>query len=162
MNYLYIGKMVNTHGIKGEVRILSSFKYKKRIFQKDFPLYFGKEKVKEIITSYRAHKQFDMVTLQGYTNINDVLKYKGSSVYVYREDLKLEEGEFLNEDLIHCEVWYGEKKLGTLIKIEQYPAQEMLVIKGEKTYLIPYVPAFIENINLAEHKIKVKPVKGLI
>lgn len=162
MEYLYIGKMVNTHGIKGEIRILSSFKYKKRIFQKDFPLYFGKEKIREVIASYRVHKQFDMVTLQGYQNINEVLKYKGFSIFICKDDLKLDPGQYLNEDLIHCEVWCDDEKIGTLIKIEQYPSQEMLVVKGEKTYLIPYVSAFIESINLSEHKIIIKKIKGLI
>ena len=39
MDYIYIGKIVNTHGIKGEVRILSDFKYKDRIFKNGFNMY---------------------------------------------------------------------------------------------------------------------------
>ena len=55
MEYLYIGKIVNTHGIRGEIRILSNFKYKDRVFKKDIPIYIGKEKDREVISSYRHH-----------------------------------------------------------------------------------------------------------
>lgn len=162
MNYLYIGKMVNTHGIKGEIRIISNFKYKEYVFKKEFPLYFGKEKNKEVINSYRHHKQFEMVTLEGYSNINEVLKYKGTSVYINRDDLNLKDGEYLNEDLINLEVWCDDKKLGVLKKIEQYPSQELLVVVGEKKYLIPYVKEFILKIDLLNKKIVIKNIKGLI
>jgi len=84
MNYVYIGNIVNTHGIKGEVRILSSFNYKEYIFKKNFNLYIGKNKEKQTINSYRFHKIFDMVTFYGIDNINDVLKYKGEKVYILK------------------------------------------------------------------------------
>ena len=82
MKYIIIGKIVNTHGIKGELRILSDFKYKDKIFKKGFPLYIGYTKEKEIINTYRPHKQFDMVTFNNYNNINEVLKYKGEYVAI--------------------------------------------------------------------------------
>ena len=87
MKYIIIGKIVNTHGIKGELRILSDFKYKDKIFKKGFPLYIGYTKEKEIINTYRPHKQFDMVTFNNYNNINEVLKYKGEYVFINKEDL---------------------------------------------------------------------------
>ena len=75
MKYVLIGRLVNTHGLKGEVRILSSFKYK--------------DKVCEKITGYRYHKIFDMITMEGYNDINQVLKYKGDYVFVNKEDIIL-------------------------------------------------------------------------
>ena len=59
MQYLYIGKIVNTHGIKGEIRILSKFKYKDKVLKKHFKIYIGKNKQEETINTYRKHKQFD-------------------------------------------------------------------------------------------------------
>ena len=67
MDLIYIGKLVNTHGIKGEVRIISDFKYKKNIFKKDSQIVI--DNVKYIIESYRQHKIYDMVTLK---NINSI------------------------------------------------------------------------------------------
>ena len=69
MEYLYLGKIVNTHGIKGEVRILSKFKYKSKVLKKYFKIYIDPNKSEEIINSYRPHKQFDMITIDGITNI---------------------------------------------------------------------------------------------
>ena len=121
MKYITIGKIVNTHGIKGEVRLLSSFKFKNKVFKKDMPIYIGNTKKKEIINSYRPHKQFDMVTLVGYNNINQVLKYKGSRVYINREDIDLSKDEYLDEDLIGLDVKVGDKVVGKIQKIEKYP-----------------------------------------
>ena len=89
MNYILIGKIVNTHGIKGELRIISDFPYKDRVFKNNFNIYIGKDKINEVINTYRHHKIFDMITLKNYNNINEVLKYKGSLVYINRLDLKL-------------------------------------------------------------------------
>ena len=87
MKYIYIGKIVNTHGLKGEIRILSDFKYKELIFKDNFKIYIGEDKIPEVINSYRHHKIFDMITIKGINNINDVLKYKGKRVYVNKEDI---------------------------------------------------------------------------
>lgn len=163
MEYLYLGKIVNTHGIKGEVRILSQFKYKDKVLHKHFPIYIGKEKVKEIIASYRPHKQFDMITMDGYTNINEVLKYKGKNVYLKKSDLVLEEGEYLDEDLIGMDVVMNNKKIGKVIKIEKDPYQERIVVnKDGKEYLVPYVCDIIKKINLKEHTMTLEYIKGLL
>ena len=61
MNLIYIGKLVNTHGLKGEVRIISDFKYKNDVFKVNNNVYIND--VKYTINSYRSHKMFDMVTL---------------------------------------------------------------------------------------------------
>ena len=82
MDKVYIGKIVSCHGIKGELRILSKFRHKDKVFIKGNTLYIGKKKEKFIINSYRYHKIFDMVTFDGYTNINEVLYLKGLNVII--------------------------------------------------------------------------------
>ena len=59
MEYIYLGKIVNTHGIKGEIRILSDFRYKEKVFIKDFPIYIGKKHEKEIINTYIKENKSD-------------------------------------------------------------------------------------------------------
>ena len=83
---IYVGKIVNTHGIKGELRILSNFKYKNEIFKINNFLYI--DNIKYQIRTYRKHKNYDMVTLNDYNNINDVLFLKGKQVYSLREYVK--------------------------------------------------------------------------
>ncbi len=163
MEYLCIGKIVNTHGIKGELRILSDFKYKDKVFRKNFKIYIGKQKQEEVINSYRVHKQFDMVTLEGYTNINEVLKYKGKLVYIKREDLNLGEGEYLDEDLVDMEVVVEDKVVGKVVRIEKDRYQDKIIVNKEgKEYLVPYVCDIIKQIDIEKHMITLEYIKGLL
>lgn len=163
MKYIYLGKIVNTHGIKGELRLLSNFKYKNRVFKKDFKIYIGKDKTLEEINSYRQHKQFDMITLKGYSNINDVLKYKSLNVYIDKDDLVLNENEYLDEDLINLSVIVDGKCVGKISRIDKNKFQDILVIVSDsKKYLIPYVDEFIDKIDLENHVIIINNIKGLI
>lgn len=163
MKYVYLGKIANTHGIKGELRILSNFKYKSRVFKKGFKVYIGKEKIEEEIVTYRPHKQFDMITLKGYNNINDVLKYKSLNIFINKEDLILNENEYLDEDLINLSVICDNKYIGKIQTIEKYPHQDIFVItNNDKRYLVPYVNEFIKEINLEEKTMVINNIKGLI
>jgi len=161
MKYTLIGKLVNTHGLKGEVRILSDFKYKDRVFIPEMKIYIGKDKVCETIKTYRHHKIFEMITMDGYNDINEVLKYKGDYVFVNKEDIKLNENEYLDEDIIGLYVYVGERELGTVRKIENHNGNEILVVNGEKDYLIPYNFDIIESVDLKKRTILVKDIKGL-
>ena len=76
MKYVLIGKLVNTHGLKGEVRILSSFDHKDKVFIPGMTIYIGRKKEKEEIVTYRHHKYFEMITMKGYSDIDEVLRYK--------------------------------------------------------------------------------------
>lgn len=163
MNYLIIGKIVNTHGIKGEVRLLSNFKFKEKVFVSNFPIYIGTQKTKEIINSYRPHKQFDMITIKGINNINDVLKYKGKKVYIDKSDLNLNNNEYLDEDLINFNVIVENKIVGKVTGINKETYQKQLIVnKDEKEYLVPLVYGIIKNINLNEGSVVIEDIKGLL
>lgn len=162
MKYVMIGKLVNTHGIKGEVRILSSFKYKDKVFKNGMKIYIGKNKECEIITGYRHHKIFEMITMEGYDDINQVLKYKGEYVFVNKDDIKLNENEYLNEDIIGLKVLSDNLYKGVVKRIDNYNGREILVVQNEeKNYLIPYNFDIIETINLEKKEITVKNIIGL-
>ena len=154
---LYIGRVVNTHGIKGEVRIVSDFKYKKEIFQKGNHLYINDDNL--VINSYRVHKNFDMVTFEGINSIDDVLKYKGQDVYIDRNEYIFP--GIINEDLIGVNVYGDGELLGTVSAIEQNFKQELIVVEnGKKHYLIPYVEQFIKSIS--KERIDINIIEGLL
>jgi len=162
MKYVLIGKIVNTHGLKGEVRILSDFKYKNKVFKKGMNIYIGKDKVNEVINSYRYHKIFDMITMDGYNDINEILKYKGEYVFVNKEDLILDENEYLDEDIVGLKVYVEDKLLGVVRKIEKHSVNEILVVKNDvKNYLVPYNFDIIINIDLEKKEMYVKNIVGL-
>ena len=156
MKFINIGKIVNTHGIKGELRILSDFKYKDKVFKKNFKFYIGKDKEELIVNSYRHHKIFDMVTFNDLNDINLVLKYKGKEVYINEEDLDLD-GEIYIDNLIGYKVLVGDKDIGVVTEVMHMKANDVLRV-GE--VLIPYVKEFI--IKIEDNTIYVKDVGGLI
>ena len=158
MELIKIGKIVNTHGIKGEVRILSKFPYKDKVFIKGMNIYVDK-KDKEVINTYRRHKKFDMITMEGYSNINEVLKYKGKYLYVNKEDIKLD-NKYLDEDIIGLNTYVNNDYKGKVYDIERYDKTTIIVIKdNDKEYLVPY--ELIDNIDIDNKKIYIKDIEGL-
>lgn len=164
MSYIYLGKIVNTHGIKGELRLISDFDLKDLVFKKGFSVYIGEEKRKEIINSYRPHKQYDMITLEGYTNINEVLGDLKKSVYIKKEDLNLQESEYLLEELLDCDVTEKNKTIGQIKEIVYNKANILLKVKSTegKTFYIPYNDVFIKNVNIAKKSVEGENIQGLI
>lgn len=164
MNYVYIGSIVNTHGIKGELRILSDFDKKELVFKPEIALYIGNEKRKEKIKTYRKHKNFDMVTLEGYENINEVLKYLKKKVYVLREDLHLKKQDYLLEDLLNCEIIENEERIGKVVDIVYNKANVLLKVecKNKKCFYIPKNDAYIVSVDIEKKQIKTQDIQGLI
>ena len=161
MKYVYLGKITNTHGIKGEIRILSNFDRKSKVFIPGMKLYIGEKKEEEIISSYRYHKIYDMVTLYNYNNINQVLKYLKQKVYVLRSDLNINKGYVL-DDLINMSIYENNIFLGKVIDIFDNNGNILLNIKGEKEFYIPYNDNFIKKVDINSGKIKVSNAKDLI
>lgn len=144
MKYIFIGRIVNTHALKGEVRIVSDFEFKNRIFKENTLLYIGENKDKEIIETYRKHKQFDMVKFKGIDYINDVLKYKGSKVYIDESILNLKDDEILISELINMDVYNDNKYVGRITEYRSDNGNNMLRVNNK---LIPYNKDFITKID---------------
>lgn len=144
MKYIFIGRIVNTHALKGEVRIVSDFEFKDRIFKENTILYIGENKDKEIIETYRKHKQFDMVKFKGIDYINDVLKYKGSKVYIDESILNLKDDEILISELINMDVYNDNKYVGKITEYRSDNGNNMLRVNNK---LIPYNKDFITKID---------------
>lgn len=144
MKYIFIGRIVNTHALKGEVRIVSDFEFKDRIFKENTILYIGENKDKEIIETYRKHKQFDMVKFKGIDYINDVLKYKGSKVYIDESILNLKDDEILISELINMDVYNDNKYIGKITEYRSDNGNNMLRVNNK---LIPYNKDFITKID---------------
>lgn len=161
MREVYIGKIVNTHGIKGELRIISDFKYKNFIFKPNFTLYIGKKKEPFTILNYRKHKNYDMVLLSDINDINDALSYKNENVYINRDDLNIE--GYINDDLFGLEVYSKDKYIGKVKDIINNGAHEIFVIENNNiTNLVPFVNEFIEKIDIENKKIFINEIEGLI
>lgn len=144
MRFIYIGKVTNTHALKGEIRILSNFEFKNKVFTKGFKLYVGHLKTEETIETYRRHKQFDMVKFVGIDNINDVIKYKGASVFINEEDLNLRDDEILVEELIGMKVYNDNSLVGNITEYREDNGNKNIRVNDK---LIPFNKDFISKID---------------
>ena len=159
MDLVYVGKIVNTHGIKGELRIRSDFEKKELVFKIGNKIIIDKEE--HIIRTYRYHKIFDMITIDEYDNINDVLCYVGKNVYVSRNSLKLNRDDYLLSDLIGLSVVFNDTVYG-IVKDYSNDLNPLLKIEYEKTYFIPIKGNYIKNVDLESKRIVVDNIEGLI
>ena len=161
MEYLVIGKVVTTHGIKGEIKILSDFKYKKEVFKKDFKIYIGENKEEFIINSYRVHKNYDMITLEGFYNINDVLRFRNKKVYIDKSSLNID--GYLDEDLIGLDIVMNGKVIGKVKSVVKIPKNDLLEISNQnKVFYIPNNNNVIEKVDIENKKIIIKYIEGLV
>ena len=149
MKYINIGKIVNTHALKGEVRIISNFEYKDRVFKVGNVLYSGQFKTPLTIETYRVHKQYDMVKFVGIDYINDVLQYKGDVVYVDEEILNLKDDEILESELTNMSVSCNDKLIGKITEYRNDNGNKMIRVNDK---FIPYNKDFIAKID-KENKI---------
>lgn len=159
MEYVCIGKLVNTHGIKGEVKLLSNFEYKNKVFVVGMNFYIGEDKEKVTVNSYRHHKVFDMVTFKEYNYINDVLKFKGKLVYVLNPDLALDNNSILDRDYIGMNAYYEGVLVGKVKDIIDNNGYKLMLIG---TKYVPFNKEFISSVSVTKNELILKNVEGLL
>ncbi|MCG7312175.1 ribosome maturation factor RimM [Priestia flexa] len=169
-NWFKVGKIVNTHGIKGEVRIISTTDFADERYEVGNKLYLFQEKqtepVEVVVATHRKHKNFDLVSFEGYPNVNDVEKFKNSMVKVSEDQLSdLEDGEFYFHEIIGCIVKTEEgQELGKIKEILVPGANDVWVVKGKdgKEILIPYIDAVVQEIDVENKEIIITVMEGLL
>ena len=157
--YVEAGRIVNTHGVSGEVKIevwLDSPEYF-RMFKR---LYLGGEERK--ILSARTHKSFVIARLEGVNDLNAAMALKGRTVEILRADAHLKDGEFFVQDILGFTVVDEQgNEIGRLVDAEETPASMLYVVKGEREHLIPAVKEFILNIDAEREQIRVHLIEGM-
>lgn len=169
-NKLYnVGKIVNTHGIKGEVKVVRITDFDER-FEKGNKLYFiGKNENTPIpltIASHRQHKQFDLLQFESYNSIESVENFKEGMLTIREDQLSnLDEGDFYYHEIIGCVVYTNtDKELGTVKEILAPGANDVWVVDrpNQKDLLIPYIPEVVKEVDTVEKKIIIEPMEGLL
>lgn len=160
MSLVYIGKIVSTHGIKGEIRILSDFPFKSKVFRIGNSLVIDDKSY--VIQSYRVHKRFDMVTLDDYHDINDVLFLMKKNVYFEKEKLELSDDEVLDEDLISFQVLTNDGKKGIIKEIFMASENHKIIrVFFDKEVLIPMNSPMILKIDKNNKTVFVQLIDGM-
>lgn len=160
MEYILIGTLVTTHGLKGEVRVRSFFSYPESVFKPNQMYYIGtkKEPVKGI--THRIHKEYHMLTFGGHTKIEDVLGYIGERIYVKRNEVDLP--GLVEEDYIGLEVFVDTHKIGIVKQVLQNQSQSILIIQGDRQMMVPNVDEFVKRVDFEKRQIWIQPIKGLL
>ncbi|CAM2898161.1 ribosome maturation factor RimM [Paenibacillus sediminis] len=167
---LTVGKIVNTHGIRGELKILSHTDFPDVRFAKNSLLQIVNPDTMEIIPvhveSSRLHKNMYIVKFKEYNNINDVEKYKGWMIKVSKDQtVDLEEGEYYFHEIIGCRVVSEEgEELGVITEILTPGANDVWVVKtpSGKSILLPVIDDVILDVNVADQLVKVHLMEGLL
>ena len=165
-----VGKIVNTHGIKGEVRVISKTDFAEERYKPGNTLYLfaegAAEPIKVTVSAHRLHKQFHLLQFKEMPSLNEVEHLRNMVIKVPEEDLgELEEDEFYFHEIIGCEVVSEDGELiGTVKEILTLGANDVWVVqrKGKKDALIPYIASVVKDININEKKIKIHVMEGLI
>ena len=157
--YVEAGRIVNTHGVNGEVKIevwLDSPEFF-RTFRR---LYLGGEERK--ILSARPHKQFVIARIESVDDLGAAMALKGKTVEILRADAHLKEGEFFVQDILGFRVVDEEgKEVGTLVDAEETPAAMLYHVRGESEHLIPAVKEFILGIDAKKEEIRIHLIEGM-
>lgn len=162
MDYIYIGKLTSTHGLKGELKLKSDFIYINKVLKENFPFFIGNTKIKVNLTKYRNHNGTYLLTFKNYEHINLVEDFRNKELYVRRKDLILKEDELLLEDYIGLKAYYKEKRIGIIKDIIDCGNKNyVFYITDNSEILIPVNKKFIEKVVLND-KIIFRDVEGLI
>lgn len=164
--YLEIGKIVSTHGIRGEVRV-DPWCDGPEFFKRFKTLYFDKDGQKSVrVLSCRPHGNIVILHLEGTDSIEQASLLRGKVLYMNREDAKLPEGKFFIQDLIGCLVVDAddEKKVyGKLSDVSETGANDVWHVRDEnkKEYLLPAVPPVIIETDVQNGIVKIRPLRGI-
>ncbi len=158
--YLEAGKITNTHGVRGEVKI-EPWCDSARFLAGFERLYIDNSEHK--VSSAYVHKNSVIALFDDVSDVNAAMRLKGSVVYIDREDVKLDEGEYFIADIIGLPVIDEEsgEKIGDLKDVLEYPASRIYVVSGEPERLIPAVPEFIRKVDTENGEIYVRLIEGL-
>lgn len=166
---LKVGKIVNTHSLKGEVKVISSTDFEEERFKKGSKLLItrGNQLIREVVVeSYRNHKNFLLVKFEEIDSVEEAEKLKNLQIKIDSTEVgELEENEFYFHEIIGCEVFdENDKNLGEIIDILTPGANDVWVIKGEngKEILIPYIEDVVKKIDITSKKVNIEVMEGLI
>lgn len=157
--FVEAGRIVNTHGVAGEVKIevwLDSPAFMKKFKR----LVLDGRELK--LVSARVHKGFLIAKIEGVDDINAAMPLKGRVVHIRREDARLPKGTFFLQDIIGAAVVdESGKEIGTLTDVMEGPAGNIYIVNGEREHLIPAVPEFILSTDAEAGIITVRLIEGM-
>lgn len=165
MEFLEVGKIINTHGLRGDVKVIP-WTDMPEDFEEIPVVYIRKKNDNEQLTVSKIKYQKNnlIVKFKELNNINQAEKYKGLVLYANREDLwELEEGVYYIADLIGLDVYDESGKIGVLADVFNTGANDIYEVRreGKKNLLLPVIDEVVREIDLENKRITVHVMEGL-
>ena len=161
LSFITAGQIVNTHGIRGEVKVLPRG-VEPELLAECSTLYIGEKPCR--LTAGRVHKGCLLAKLEGVDSMDAALALKGRSVSIRRLDVQLPEGEYFDQELVGLTARDADtgEELGKVEEVLTYPAHKIYVVRGGRDeYLVPAVPAFIARIDVPGETMDIHMMEGL-
>ena len=157
--FLEIGKIVNTHGVRGEVKVQPWADSPE--FLLDFKTLYLDEKPLRV-RSGRVHKGMAILALEGVEDVNAAMALKNRVLFIRRSDARLPSGSFFLQDIIGAKVVTEQgEELGELADVLDLPGNAVYVVRGAREILIPAVPEFILHTDAENGVVTVRLIEGL-
>ena len=154
--YIEAGEIVTTHGVRGEIKLLSWLDSPEMLCEFDRCRISGREYAMDAV---RVQKTCNLVKLRGVDTMEDAQKLRGKTMELYREDISDE--LIFAAELVDVEVFADGACIGKIKEVLDYPGNSVYVVQGEREYLIPAVKEFILSTDLKKNQMQVKLLKGM-
>lgn len=166
MDYTAIGKITNTHGLRGEVKVYPLTDDAKR-FDLLESAYLGDEKIQVEVEGVKYQKNLVILKFKEYSHINEIENFKDYYIYVDEEErVELPKDHFFIYEILNSEVFDLDMNfIGDLIDVIQGSGNDVYVVEdrqNKKEYLIPAVKEFIKKVDIEDKKIYIDPIEGMI
>ena len=160
--YLEAGKIVTTHGIRGEVKIMPYTDTPELLCEFD-RLFIGKDKAELYIERARVAKNMVIAKIEGVDTVEAAEKYRNKVLFMHRDDLELDEDTYFIQDLIDMEVKDVDSGFvyGKITDVLQNGANDVYVIKGDREYLVPAIPDVVISTDIDSNIMLIRPLEGL-
>ncbi len=162
--YLDCGKIVTTHGVRGEVKVEPWCDTPDFLLDFD-TFYLGRERRPVQVEKSRVHGSMVLLKLKGWDSPEEATKLRGTVIYIDRDEVELEEGEYFIQDIIGLEVVDADDGhcYGKLVDVTETGANQVYHIRfdDDQVRLIPAIPQVVISIDLQAERMEIRPLAGL-
>jgi 16S rRNA processing protein RimM len=164
MDYIKVGKIVNTHGIKGYVKCIPMTDDLERFRDLKY-VYTEKDDTKRTIDDVWNQKGMVYLKLKGIDDMGTAEKFKDTYISILKDQLRqLPEDSYYLFDLEGMDVYSSEgDHMGKISQIYQTAANDVYEVKDKKrTFLIPAIKDVVKSVNIQEKKMVIDVIEGLL
>lgn len=165
MEYITIGKINNTFGIKGELKVESYTDFVSERFKKNSTIYIGEDHLPFEVKSCRDHNGILLLTLKDHEDINLVEKYKGLIIYKNKEDIKPLKDGYYFRDIAGLDAYVNNELKGKVIAMEEGLKYNFMRVKknnDNKEVLVPFLDNFVISVDLENKRVNIREMEGLL